>query len=132
MKKVIRSTDLIFAPNINPDCQVYLKTENLQITGSFKVRGSAYKIAMLSEEEIDGPATVKYVCLPAEYELTLTSEITDLKVTQGAFCCGVLAEYYFQNKVFDLAKSFDTEFRAQMNELKYKGKSIVIKVRRWK
>ena len=28
-----------------------LKPENLQITGSFKVRGSAYKIAMLSEEE---------------------------------------------------------------------------------
>ena len=82
--------------------------------------------------EIDGPATVKYVCLPAEYELTLTSDVSDLKVTQGAFCCGVLAEYYFQNKVFDLAKSFDTEFRAQMNELKYKGKSIVIKARRWK
>lgn len=82
--------------------------------------------------EIDGPATVKYVCLPAEYELTLTSDVSDLKVTQGAFCCGVLAEYYFQNKVFDLAKSFDTEFRVQMNELKFKGKSIVIKARRWK
>ena len=51
LKKVIRSTDLIFAPNINPDCQVYLKTENLQITGSFKVRGSYYKISQLSDEE---------------------------------------------------------------------------------
>jgi threonine dehydratase len=30
---------------------LFLKPENLQITGSFKVRGSAYKIAMLSDEE---------------------------------------------------------------------------------
>ena len=27
LKNVIRPTDLIYAPNINPDCQVYLKTE---------------------------------------------------------------------------------------------------------
>jgi len=33
------------------DFEVYLKTENLQITGSFKVRGSAYKISQLSAEE---------------------------------------------------------------------------------
>ncbi len=51
LKDVIRCTDLIHAPQINPDCEVYLKTENLQITGSFKVRGSAYKISQLSEEE---------------------------------------------------------------------------------
>ncbi len=30
---------------------VYLKSENLQRTGSFKVRGATYKIAQLSEEE---------------------------------------------------------------------------------
>ena len=51
LKDVIRCTDLIHAPQINPDCDVYLKTENLQITGSFKVRGSAYKISQLTEEE---------------------------------------------------------------------------------
>ena len=39
LKTVIRRTDLISAPNINPDSQIYLKPENLQITGSFKVRG---------------------------------------------------------------------------------------------
>ena len=33
------------------DCQLYLKTENLQATGSFKVRGAYYKISQLSEEE---------------------------------------------------------------------------------
>ena len=51
LKNVIRSTDLIQAPNIRHDCKVYLKTENLQVTGSFKVRGAYYKISQLSDEE---------------------------------------------------------------------------------
>ncbi len=51
LKPVIRQTDLIHAPNISHDCNVYLKTENLQVTGSFKVRGACYKISQLSEEE---------------------------------------------------------------------------------
>lgn len=33
------------------DCEVYLKPENLQHTGSFKLRGAYYKISQLSEEE---------------------------------------------------------------------------------
>ena len=50
-KGVIRQTALIYAPNINPECEVYLKPENLQITGSFKVRGAGYMISQLSDEE---------------------------------------------------------------------------------
>lgn len=51
LKDVIRRTDMIMAPKINPDCEVHLKTENLQVTGSFKVRGAAYKISQLSDKE---------------------------------------------------------------------------------
>lgn len=51
LKNIIRETNVVRAFGIAPDCELYLKPENLQITGSFKVRGSAYKIAMLSEEE---------------------------------------------------------------------------------
>ena len=51
LKSIIRETDMVRAYGIAPDCELYLKPENLQITGSFKVRGSAYKIAMLSDEE---------------------------------------------------------------------------------
>ena len=40
LKDVLRRTDLIKAPKINPHCNLYLKTENLQVTGSFKVRGA--------------------------------------------------------------------------------------------
>ena len=51
LKTVIRRTDLISAPNINPESHIYLKPENLQITGSFKVRGACFKISQLTEEE---------------------------------------------------------------------------------
>lgn len=51
LKEVVRETDMIAAPKLNPECNVYLKTENLQVTGSFKVRGSYFKISQLSDEE---------------------------------------------------------------------------------
>lgn len=51
LKQVIRETDIIHAPNINPESEIFLKTENLQITGSFKVRGAYYKMSQLSDEE---------------------------------------------------------------------------------
>ena len=51
LKGVIRQTDMIYAPNIKKNANIYLKTENLQLTGSFKIRGSYYKISQLSEEE---------------------------------------------------------------------------------
>ena len=49
----IRQTDMIYSPTLSEQCgcEVYLKTENLQVTGSFKVRGAYYKISYLSEEE---------------------------------------------------------------------------------
>ncbi len=51
LNSVIRETDLIKAPKINEDSEIYLKPENLQVTGSFKVRGACYKISQLSDEE---------------------------------------------------------------------------------
>ncbi|MBQ8431281.1 MAG: threonine ammonia-lyase [Clostridia bacterium] len=51
LRNLVRETKLVRAYGIAPDCELYLKPENLQITGSFKVRGSAYKIAMLTDEE---------------------------------------------------------------------------------
>lgn len=51
LKPIIRETDIIYAPNINTDAEIYLKTENLQITGSFKVRGAYYRLSQLTDEE---------------------------------------------------------------------------------
>ena len=51
LKNIVRETAVVRAYGIAPECELYLKPENLQITGSFKVRGAGYKIAMLTEEE---------------------------------------------------------------------------------
>ncbi len=51
IKPVVRKTDIIYAPKLRAGTELYLKTENLQITGSFKVRGSYYKMSRLSAEE---------------------------------------------------------------------------------
>ena len=53
LKEAIRQTDIIHSPVLSKEsgCEVYLKCENLQITGSFKVRGAYYKISQLTEAE---------------------------------------------------------------------------------
>ena len=48
LKEVALQTEIIQAQKINPESEVYLKTENLQVTGSFKVRGAYYKIHNLT------------------------------------------------------------------------------------
>ena len=54
LKGVARKTDLIAAPQLVPGLdELYLKTENLQVTGSFKLRGAYYKISQLPKEALD-------------------------------------------------------------------------------
>ena len=51
LKPVINKTELVHATRIDAGCDLYLKAENLQNTGSFKIRGAYYKISTLTEEE---------------------------------------------------------------------------------
>ena len=51
LRGVARKTDVIYAPKLCPGTDLYLKTENLQVTGSFKLRGAYYKMTCLSKEE---------------------------------------------------------------------------------
>ena len=51
LKDVVRKTDVIYAPKLCPGTELYLKTENLQVTGSFKVRGAYYKMSKLTDAE---------------------------------------------------------------------------------
>lgn len=53
IKDIIVNTSLSYAPNLSQiaDCEVYLKKENLQITGAFKIRGAYNKIATLSQSQ---------------------------------------------------------------------------------
>ena len=48
---IIHRTPLINTRKINPLANVTLKPENLQVTGSFKVRGAGFKISQLTDEE---------------------------------------------------------------------------------
>lgn len=51
LRDVARHPRLIGVTKINPKSQVYLKPENLQHTGAFKLRGAYYKISQLTPEE---------------------------------------------------------------------------------
>lgn len=51
LKDVARHPGLIGVTRLNPEAEVYLKPENLQHTGSFKLRGAYYKISQLTPEE---------------------------------------------------------------------------------
>jgi threonine dehydratase len=52
IRSFVRETPLEFSPVLSADSsQVYLKLENYQHTGSFKVRGAFNKLLSLSEEE---------------------------------------------------------------------------------
>ena len=77
-----------------------------------------------------GDATLVYAYMP-DKDFAITDEIDDLRITRSCLVNGALAEYYFQNKVFDLAKSFDADFRAETGILRYKGRSVIVKRRGW-
>ena len=51
LKDVARKTDMIYAPEFAAGREIFLKTENLQLTGSFKLRGAYYKISQLTQEQ---------------------------------------------------------------------------------
>lgn len=51
LKDCIRKTDIIPSSLASHNKNLHFKAENLQVTGSFKVRGAYFKIAMLTEEE---------------------------------------------------------------------------------
>ena len=55
VKEVTQETKLIYSPYFSGECgnEVWLKPENMQRTGAYKVRGAYYKISTLSEEERD-------------------------------------------------------------------------------
>ena len=53
MKRVTQETKLIYSEYLSAQTgnKVYLKPENMQVTGAYKIRGAFYKISTLSEED---------------------------------------------------------------------------------
>ena len=52
VKNVTLPTKLVYSENLSQQTggKVYLKPENMQYTGAYKVRGAYYKISTMSEE----------------------------------------------------------------------------------
>ncbi len=50
---VLHETHLVHSPALSKSCgnQVYIKPENMQVTGAYKIRGAYYKISTLTEEQ---------------------------------------------------------------------------------
>lgn len=53
IKDIINETPLLYSPIFSEmnNCSVYLKCENLQITGAYKIRGALNKIRSLTDDE---------------------------------------------------------------------------------
>ncbi|HHX37355.1 MAG TPA: threonine ammonia-lyase [Clostridiaceae bacterium] len=53
LKPVLRKTRLIHSPHFSTlnKMKIYLKPENLQLTGAYKIRGAYYAVSNLSDEE---------------------------------------------------------------------------------
>jgi threonine dehydratase len=53
LQSVIKKTELIESPVFSNECgnRVFIKPENLQVTGAFKIRGAFNKLSQLSDEE---------------------------------------------------------------------------------
>ena len=53
IKDIVVNTSMAYSPLLSDvsSCEVYLKKENLQVTGAFKIRGAYNKIASLSDEQ---------------------------------------------------------------------------------
>lgn len=51
LKGVVVETPVTGPTELSEKCEVYLKAECLQLTGSFKLRGAYYKISQLTDEE---------------------------------------------------------------------------------
>src|SRR5690606_24873579 len=56
IENIIHKTPLIksiYLSDPKTNCQVYLKCEHFQHTGSFKLRGATYKLSSLSKEQLE-------------------------------------------------------------------------------
>ena len=53
VKKVTKPTKLVYSEHLSSQtgAKVYLKPENMQITGAYKIRGAYYRISKLEKEE---------------------------------------------------------------------------------
>ena len=72
--------------------------------------------------DLNGTGVLRYAYLPEDADES--GEIEDMRLTVSVLSDGVLAELYYRDKVFDIAESYDSDFRAALGALRYKGREM--------
>lgn len=100
---------------------------------SFTADGKRHRLWLRPEgliAEYGGKGVLRYAYLPDE--AAMADEIEDMRLTPSVLSDGALAEYYFQDKVFDLAEAYDTSFREALSVVRYKGRPMRLGAGRWR
>ena len=68
---VINETNLIYSPAFSASCgnNVYLKPENMQVTGAYKIRGAYFKISTLLGGEGPRPRSPPQATTPRAWPM---------------------------------------------------------------
>ncbi len=97
------------------------------VLGDKKIKIKTYPSCL--KADFRGAALLRYVYIPDEYGIDDDVEID--RMTADVASDGALAEYYFRNRVFDIAQYFDARFRNALTMLRYKGREIKLPSGRW-
>ncbi len=124
---IIHKTPLALAPNLSAVCnkEIYIKKENLQLTGSFKLRGAFNKIALLSQEQKNAGVVASSagnhaqgVAFAAKHfgiEATIfMPETTPLTKVSGVKALG--AEVVLKGSKYDEAYAYAKEYATNLNK----------------
>lgn len=126
MKGIVHTTPLDYSKTFSQLAhnEVYLKLENLQKTGSFKVRGSYNKLISLSKEELEKGVVAASAGNHAQgvaYSSQMLGAPCTIVMPKGAPLSKVLAtkqygaEVILEGTVFDDALFFALELRERMD-----------------
>ena len=114
-----------------------LKTSTLSRDLLFPIRlereGKATAFRALGGEIVanfSGAARLTYAYMP-EGELAEEDDAECMRLSVSAFADGVLGEYYFENRSFELAKSYDADFRNKLGLVRIKGRMLRMPARGW-
>lgn len=79
--------------------------------------------------DFSGEGELEYSYAPDRVELG--EEVEDVRFTAEILADCTLAVYYFSLRAFDLASAYDDSYQKAVKKLKYKGREITVKERRW-
>ncbi len=99
----------------------------LEDKNGVKRRYHVLPTALTTDFNGEGKLTYAY----APNTMDIDDMLEDFRFTAEILADGTLGVYYFTLRVFDLAEAYDQNFREGVKRIKYKGREMTIKERRW-